>query len=474
MTHRRHAHPAMRPELRDLPPARPRVRGHPRHPRGRGRARARRAAVLRRQGLARAAAPGREGVPARRRFPFPVMHVDTGHNFPEVIEYRDRLVEELGARLIVASVQDSIDNGRVIEETGPRASRNRLQTVTLLDAIEEHGFKAAFGGARRDEERARAKERIFSLPRRLRPVGPQGPAARALEPLQRLRQAGRARARVPALELDRARRVAVHRARRSSSCRSIYFAHEREVFKRDGMLYAALRLRRAAARRGAVRGVGALPHRRRHELHRRGALRRRRRSRTWWPRSPPRASPSAARRAPTTASPRPPWRTARRRATSSMAVRRGHERAAHAARTSELVRFATAGSVDDGKSTLIGRLLFDTKSIFEDQLEHVEETSQAARRRLREPRAAHRRPARRARAGHHDRRGLPLLPHAAAQVHHRRHARATSSTRATWSRAPPPRTWRWSSSTRARACSSSRAATRSSPRCCASRTWWCA
>src|SRR6201989_1022363 len=96
------------------------------------------------------------------KFPFPVMHVDTGHNFPEVIEFRDRLVEQLGERLIVASVQDSIDQGRVREETGPRASRNRLQTTTLLDAIAEHGFDAAFGGARRDEERARAKERIMS------------------------------------------------------------------------------------------------------------------------------------------------------------------------------------------------------------------------------------------------------------------------------------------------------------------------
>src|ERR687887_1077747 len=97
------------------------------------------------------------------KFPFPVMHVDTGHNFPEAIEFRDRRIEELGARLIVASVQDSIDAGRVVEETGPRASRNRLQTTTLLDAIAEHGFDAAFGGARRDEERARAKERIFSF-----------------------------------------------------------------------------------------------------------------------------------------------------------------------------------------------------------------------------------------------------------------------------------------------------------------------
>src|SRR5712691_9798995 len=96
-------------------------------------------------------------------FPFPLLHVDTGHNFPEVIEFRDRRVAELDERLIVASVQKSIDQGRVVEETGPRASRNRLQTVTLLDAIEEQGFDAAIGGARRDEERARAKERIFSF-----------------------------------------------------------------------------------------------------------------------------------------------------------------------------------------------------------------------------------------------------------------------------------------------------------------------
>ncbi|MEO6496662.1 MAG: sulfate adenylyltransferase subunit CysD, partial [Solirubrobacteraceae bacterium] len=97
------------------------------------------------------------------RFPFPLMHVDTGHNFEEVIEFRDRRVAEMGERLVVASVQESIDQGRVAEETGPRASRNRLQTVTLLDALAEHGFDAAFGGARRDEERARAKERVMSF-----------------------------------------------------------------------------------------------------------------------------------------------------------------------------------------------------------------------------------------------------------------------------------------------------------------------
>jgi len=90
------------------------------------------------------------------RLPFPVLHVDTGHNFPEVLEFRDRRVAETGARLLVPSVQDSIDQGRVVEDTGPGASRNRLQTVTLLDAIAEGRFDAAFGGARRDEERARA------------------------------------------------------------------------------------------------------------------------------------------------------------------------------------------------------------------------------------------------------------------------------------------------------------------------------
>src|SRR5439155_10356843 len=95
--------------------------------------------------------------------PFPVMHVDTGHNFPEVLEFRDRRAAELGVRLVVASVQASTDAGRVTEETGRHASRNRLQTVTLLDAIEEHRFDALFGGARRDEEKARAKERVFSF-----------------------------------------------------------------------------------------------------------------------------------------------------------------------------------------------------------------------------------------------------------------------------------------------------------------------
>ncbi len=171
------------------------------------------------------------------RFPFPLMHVDTGHNFPEVIKFRDRRVAELGERLIVASVQDSIDQGRVVEESGPRASRNRLQTTTLLDAIEEHGFDAAFGGARRDEERARAKERIFSFrddfgqwdPRRQRPE---------LWNLYNGRIRKGEHVRVFPLsnwtELD----VWEYIAQERLEVPSIYFAHERQVFRRDGMLYA--------------------------------------------------------------------------------------------------------------------------------------------------------------------------------------------------------------------------------------------
>jgi sulfate adenylyltransferase subunit 2 len=171
------------------------------------------------------------------RFPFPLMHVDTGHNFGEVIEYRDRRVAELGERLIVASVQESIDKGRAVEETGPRASRNKLQTVTLLDAIAEHGFDAAFGGARRDEERARAKERIMSFrddfgqwdPKNQRPE---------LWNLYNGRINKGEHVRVFPLsnwtELD----VWEYIDSEQLEVPSIYFAHEREVFRRDGMLYA--------------------------------------------------------------------------------------------------------------------------------------------------------------------------------------------------------------------------------------------
>jgi sulfate adenylyltransferase subunit 2 len=172
------------------------------------------------------------------RFPFPLMHIDTGHNFPEAIAFRDKRVAELGERLVIASVQESIDRGRVVEQTGPRASRNQLQTTTLLDAMAEHGFDAAIGGARRDEERSRAKERIFSFrddfgqwdPRRQRPelwnlyngTIHKGEQVRVF-PISNW------------TELD----VWQYVARERLELPSIYFAHEREVFRRDGMLYAA-------------------------------------------------------------------------------------------------------------------------------------------------------------------------------------------------------------------------------------------
>ena len=172
------------------------------------------------------------------KFPFPVMHVDTGHNFPEVIEYRDRRIAELGERLIVASVQESIDQGRVVDPSGPRASRNQLQTTTLLDAIEEHGFDAAMGGARRDEERARAKERIFSF---RDDFGQWNPRAQRPEIWNlynaRIRKGEHIRVFPISnwTELD----VWQYVARERLELPSIYFAHDREVFRRDGMLYAA-------------------------------------------------------------------------------------------------------------------------------------------------------------------------------------------------------------------------------------------
>jgi sulfate adenylyltransferase subunit 2 len=171
-------------------------------------------------------------------FPFPILHIDTGHNFPEVLAFRDRRVAQLGERLLVGSVQESIDRGRVREEPGPDASRNRLQTTTLLDAIEEHRFGAAVGGARRDEEKARAKERVFSLrdefgqwePRRQRPE---------LWNLYNGRIRSGEHMRVFPLsnwtELD----VWTYIGREELEVPSIYFAHRREVFLRSGMYFAA-------------------------------------------------------------------------------------------------------------------------------------------------------------------------------------------------------------------------------------------
>ncbi len=171
------------------------------------------------------------------RFPFPIMHIDTGHNFPEAIEFRDLKVAELGERLIVAKVQDSIDSGRAVEETGARASRNRLQIVTLLDAIAEHEFDAAFGGARRDEERARAKERVFSHRDEFGQWDPKNQRPE-LWNLYNARIRKGEHLRVFPLsnwtELD----VWQYIGAEDIDIPGLYYAHEREVFRRDGMLYA--------------------------------------------------------------------------------------------------------------------------------------------------------------------------------------------------------------------------------------------
>jgi len=169
--------------------------------------------------------------------PFPLMHVDTGHNFAEVLAFRDRRVAELGERLIVASVQEAIDRG-VVDDPGPGGSRNRLQSRVLLDAIAEHGFDAAFGGARRDEERARAKERVFSFRDRTGGWNPEDQRPE-LWSLYNGRVAPGEHVRVFPLsnwtELDVWQYIGQERI----ELPSIYFAHERVVVRREGMLLAA-------------------------------------------------------------------------------------------------------------------------------------------------------------------------------------------------------------------------------------------
>jgi sulfate adenylyltransferase subunit 2 len=171
------------------------------------------------------------------RLPFPVMHVDTGHNFREVLAFRDAMVERFGVRLVVASVEASIAAGRVVDEVGPRASRNRLQTTTLLDAISEYGFDAVLGGARRDEEKARAKERFFSFRDEFGQWDPKNQRPE-LWALYNGRHRKGEHMRVFPLsnwtELD----VWQYIAAEQIELPSIYFAHRRKVFRRDGMLMA--------------------------------------------------------------------------------------------------------------------------------------------------------------------------------------------------------------------------------------------
>jgi sulfate adenylyltransferase subunit 2 len=171
------------------------------------------------------------------RIPFPLMHVDTGHNFPEVIDFRDRRTAELGVPIVVASVQASIDAGRVHEEKGPKATRNRLQSVTLLDGIEEHGFDAVFGGGRRDEDKARAKERVYSFRDEFGQWDPKNQRPELWNLYNSRHRKGEHIGVFPIsnwTEMD----VWQYIEREDIELPSIYYAHRREVFRRDGMLLA--------------------------------------------------------------------------------------------------------------------------------------------------------------------------------------------------------------------------------------------
>ena len=170
------------------------------------------------------------------RIPFPVLHVDTGHNFPEVLEFRDRRVRELGVQLLVASVQDAIDRGMVSEE--PNGSRNRIQTPVLLEAVEKYRFTALFGGARRDEEKARAKERVYSFRDEFGQWDPKNQRPELWNLYNGRIHLGESIRVFPLsnwTELD----VWHYIAREGIEVPSIYYAHERDVFLRDGMLFAA-------------------------------------------------------------------------------------------------------------------------------------------------------------------------------------------------------------------------------------------
>jgi len=171
------------------------------------------------------------------RIPFPVMHIDTEHNFPEVIDFRDRRVAELGIELVVGSVQASIDAGRVTEDKGPKATRNRLQSVTLLDSIEQHGFDAVFGGGRRDEDKARAKERVYSFRDEFGQWDPKNQRPELWNLYNGRHRQGEHIRVFPIsnwTEMD----VWQYIAREGIELPSIYYAHRREVFRRDGMLLA--------------------------------------------------------------------------------------------------------------------------------------------------------------------------------------------------------------------------------------------
>jgi len=237
------------------------------------------------------------------RLPFPVMHIDTGHNFPEVLVFRDATVAELGVDLIIASVQEAIDQGRVSEQTGVNASRNRLQIEPLLTAIEEHRFDMVFGGARRDEEKARAKERIFSFRDDFSQWDPKNQRPELWSLYNARHNKGEHIRAFPIsnwTEMD----VWQYIGAESLDLPSVYFSHRRKVFERDGLLMAASEY---ITRREdeeifeetvRFRTVGDM-------------------SCTGSSRSPQRGSPSAVHHVRMTVHRRPPWKTASGKATSS-------------------------------------------------------------------------------------------------------------------------------------------------------------
>ena len=318
--------------------------------------------------------------------------------------------------LIVASVQEAIDSGLVREP--PDGTRNRIQTPVLLDAVEKYRFDALFGGARRDEEKARAKERMFSFRDEFGQWDPknQRPELWSLyngrHPPRRVASGSSRCPTGPSWTSG------TTSPRSGIALPSIYFAHEREVFERDGMLYAVNEFCRPGPARRRHVAAGALPHGRRRRPDRRGALRRRH----------GREGDRRGRRHPDHRARRHPrrrqgqrGRDGRPQAGGVLLMSQAVLEPDAAARSMDLLRFATAGSVDDGKSHA------DRPAALRHQVDLRRPArggrggQRGPRRRVHQPRAAHRRPARRAGAGHHDRRGVPLLRHAAAQVHHRRH-----------------------------------------------------
>ena len=289
------------------------------------------------------------------RVPFPVLHVDTGHNFPEVLDFRDRTVERLGLRLEVAAVQDYVDDGRLQERAD--GTRNPLQTQPLLDAIAAGRHDAVFGGARRDEDKARAKERILSLRDEFGQWDPRNQRPELWDLYNGRHTVGQHVRAFPIsnwTELDVWRYI----EREGIELPPLYYAHEREVYRRDGMWRAVSDVSPARAdeiverRTVRYRTVGDMSCTGAVESDAADVACRRRRGRD--------LDPHRARRDPR---------------------RRPHLRGRHGGPQEgrvllmTLFRFATAGSVDDGKSTLVGRLLHDSKAILADQLESVARTS---------------------------------------------------------------------------------------------------